>query len=433
MAATLVLPPRDQTHISGKDDAVTYLSALRCRGCGSETTIAPAHVCDRCFGPYEAVYDYDALADAVTRDTIAAGPANLWRYRDLLPIPTDDPIEPVWLGGGVTPLVRAERLGAALGLDDLWLKNDTVNPTWSFKDRVVTVALTAARAFGFTTVACASTGNLANSVAAHAAAAGLEAYVFVPHDLEHTKVLASAVYGPNLVAIKGNYDDVNRLCSEVADEHGWAFVNVNMRPFYAEGSKTIGFEIAEQLGWTLPHQVVAPMASGSMMVKIDKAFRELVRVGLVDDAPWAMVGAQALGCSPIAAAFAAGADEPTPVRPATIAKSLAIGNPADGGPAIAVSRRTGGAMGTATDAEIADGMRLLARTEGIFAETAGGVTVAVLRSLAAAGALDPAARTVAVISGNGLKTVDAVPAAPTFTVPPSLDAFEEAAGLIGAT
>lgn len=407
---------------------MTYLSALRCRGCGSETGIAPAHVCDRCFGPYEAVYDYDALTGAVTRDTIAAGPANLWRYRDLLPIPTDDPIDPVWLGGGVTPLVRAERLGAALGLDDLWLKNDTVNPTWSFKDRVVTVALTAARAFGFTTVACASTGNLANSVAAHAAAAGLDAYVFVPHDLEHTKVLASAVYGPNLVAIKGNYDDVNRLCSEVADEHGWAFVNVNMRPFYAEGSKTIGFEIAEQFGWTLPRQVVAPMASGSMMVKIDKAFRELVRVGLVDDAPWAMYGAQALGCSPIAAAFAAGDDEPTPVRPATIAKSLAIGNPADGGPAIAVSRRTGGAMGAATDAEIAEGMRLLARTEGIFAETAGGVTVGVLTKLARAGRLDPKAKTVAVISGLGLKTTDALgdTVGPRMTIKPRLSAFEDA-------
>jgi len=409
---------------------VTYLRALRCRGCGSETAITPAHVCDRCFGPYEATYDYDAMASDISRASIEAGPDSLWRYRDLLPLPTDEPVEPVWLGGGLTPLVRAPRLGAALGLDDLWLKNDTVNPTWSFKDRVVTVALTAARAFGFTTVACASTGNLANSVAAHAAAAGLDAYVFIPHDLEQTKVLASAVYGPNLVAIKGNYDDVNRLCSEVADEHGWAFVNVNMRPFYAEGSKTIGFEIAEQLGWTLPDQLVAPMASGSMMVKIDKAFRELVRVGLVDDTPWAMFGAQALGCSPIAAAFAAGEDDATPVRPDTIAKSLAIGNPADGGPAIAVARRTGGGMDTATDEELVEAMRLLARTEGMFAETAGGVTVAVLRKLAAAGVLDRAARTVAVISGTGLKTVDAVPATPTFTVRPSLDDFEEAAGLV---
>jgi threonine synthase len=392
---------------------VTYLRGLRCRGCGGETAITPAHVCDRCFGPYEAVYDYDALASAITRDAIEAGPDSLWRYRDLLPMPTDEPIDPIWL-------------------DDLWLKNDTVNPTWSFKDRVVTVALTAARAFGFTTVACASTGNLANSVAAHAAAAGLVAYVFIPHDLEHTKVLASAVYGPNLVAIKGNYDDVNRLCSEVADEHGWAFVNVNMRPFYAEGSKTIGFEVAEQLGWTLPAQLIAPMASGSMMVKIDKAFRELTRVGLVDDTPWAMYGAQALGCSPIAAAFAAGEDDPTPVKPDTVAKSLAIGNPADGGPAIAVARRTGGGMDAASDDEIAEAMRLLARTEGIFAETAGGVTVAVLRKLAESERLDRTARTVAIISGNGLKTVDAVPATPTFTVRPSLDDFEEAAGLAGA-
>lgn len=420
------------TSSSGGSHDVTYLRALRCRGCGAESSIAPAHVCDRCFGPYEADYDYDAIAAHISRATIADGPDSLWRYRDLLPVPTDGPVDPVWLGGGLTPLVRAPRLGAALGLDDLWLKNDTVNPTWSFKDRVVTVALTAARAFGFTTVACASTGNLANSVAAHAAAFGLTSYVFIPHDLEQTKVLASAVYGPNLVAVKGNYDDVNRLCSEVADEHGWAFVNVNMRPFYAEGSKTLGFEIVEQLGWQVPQQVVAPMASGSMMVKIDKALRELVRVGLVDEAPWAMFGAQAVGCSPIAAAFAAGDDDVVPVRPDTIAKSLAIGNPADGGPAIAVARRTGGGMDTATDAEIADGMRLLARTEGVFAETAGGVTVAVLRKLAASGALDTSARTVAVISGNGLKTVDAVPAEPTFTVSASLDEFEEVAGLVAA-
>jgi threonine synthase len=285
---------------------------------------------------------------------------------------------------------------------------------------------------GFDTVACASTGNLANSVAAHAASAGLNAYVFIPHDLEHTKVLASAVYGPQLIAVKGNYDDVNRLCSEVADEYGWGFVNINLRPFYAEGSKTIGFEIAEQLGWTLPDQVIAPMASGSMMVKIDKAFGELIKVGLVDEAPWKMYGAQALGCSPIATAFAAGEDEPTPVRPDTIAKSLAIGNAADGGPAIAVARRTGGGMDSVTDDEIVDAMRLLARTEGIFAETAGGVTVAVLRKLAAADQIDRSARTVAVISGNGLKTIDAVPGAPTFTVAPSLDDFEDAAGLVPA-
>jgi threonine synthase len=424
----LVLPPVSEEE--GRQ--VTYLRALRCRGCGREFDVAPAHVCDRCFGPLEATYDYEGIAGAISRERVAAGPASLWRYRDLLPVPTDEPIDPVWLGGGLTPLVPAPRLGAELGLDDLWLKNDTVNPTWSFKDRVVTVALTAAKAFGFGTVACASTGNLANSVAAHAAAAGLRAFVFIPDDLEQTKVLASAVYGPNLVAIKGTYDDVNRLCSEVADEYGWAFVNVNIRPYYAEGSKTIGFEVAEQLGWQLPSQVVAPMASGSMMVKIDKAFRELVTVGLVDDAPWRMFGAQALGCSPIAAAFAAGEEDPTPVRPETIAKSLAIGNPADGGPAIEVARRTGGGMDAATDAEIAEAMRLLARTEGVFAETAGGVTVAVLRKLAAAGALDRSARTVAVISGNGLKTVDAVPATPTFTVRPSLDDFEEAAGLVPA-
>jgi threonine synthase len=405
---------------------------LRCRGCGSEYPIEPAHVCDRCFGPLEVTFDYDTAAREVSRDTIAAGPSTLWRYRDLLPVPSTDPVEPVHLGGGLTPLTPAPRLGEALGLDDLWLKNDTVNPTWSFKDRVVSVALTAARAFGFDTVACASTGNLANSVAAHAASAGLNAYVFIPHDLELTKVIASAVYGPTLISVKGNYDDVNRLCSEVADEHGWGFVNINLRPYYAEGSKTIGFEIAEQLGWRLPEQVVAPMASGSMMVKIDKAFRELIKVGLVDDTPWRMFGAQALGCSPIAAAFAAGEDEPTPVRPNTIAKSLAIGNAADGGPAIAVARRTGGGMDAVTDEEITDAMRLLARTEGIFAETAGGVTVAVLRKMAADQRLERSARTVAIISGNGLKTVDAVPGSPTFTVAPSLDDFEDATGLAPA-
>jgi threonine synthase len=377
-------------------------------------------------------FDYDAIAANVTRASIAAGPSTLWRYRDLLPVPTDEPFTPVHLGGGLTPLTPAPRLAEALGLDDLWLKNDTVNPTWSFKDRVVSVALTSGRVLGFDTVACASTGNLANSVAAHAASAGLNAYVFIPHDLEQTKVLASAVYGPQLIAVKGNYDDVNRLCSEVADEYGWGFVNINLRPFYAEGSKTLGFEIAEQLGWTLPDQVIAPMASGSMMVKIDKAFGELIKVGLVDEAPWRMYGAQALGCSPIATAFAAGEDEPTPVRPDTIAKSLAIGNAADGGPAIAVARRSGGGMDSVTDDEIVDAMRLLARTEGIFAETAGGVTVAVLRKLAAADQIDRSARTVAVISGNGLKTIDAVPGAPTFTVAPSLDDFEDAAGLVPA-
>ena len=411
---------------------MSYLQALRCRGCGNEVPVAVAHVCERCFGPLEATFDYDAMAGVVTSASIARGPATLWRYRDLLPLPDGAPVDPVHLGGGLTPLVRAPRLGEALGLDDLWLKNDTVNPTWSFKDRVVTVALTAARAFGFSTVACASTGNLANSVAAHAAAAGLDAYVFIPSDLEQTKILASAVYGPQLVAVKGTYDDVNRLSSEVADEYGWGFVNVNLRPFYAEGSKTIGFEIAEQLGWRVPDQVVAPMASGSMMIKIDKAFGELTKIGLVPERGWKMFGAQALGCSPIAKAFADGVDDPTPVRPDTIAKSLAIGHPADGAPALAVARRTGGAMDVATDPEITEGMRLLARTEGIFAETAGGVTVAVLRKLVTSGRLDPTARTVAVISGNGLKTVDAVPGGPTFTVAPSLDDFEEAAGLTPA-
>ena len=405
---------------------MSYIQGLHCRECGRETEIAAVHVCDFCFGPLEIVYDYDAMRGAVTHKTIEAGPTSIWRYADLLPVlPGANERTRVDLGAGCTPLVPAPRLGAALGLRDLWVKNDTLNPTCSFKDRVVSVALSAARVLGFDTAACASTGNLAQSVAAHAAHAGMDAYVFIPSDLEQAKILSTAIYGPKLVAVEGNYDDVNRLCAEVAGEYGWAFVNVNVRPYYAEGSKTIGYEIAEQLGWSLPDHVIAPMASGSMLVKIDKAFSELVDLDLVADRPVKVTGAQASGCSPITTAFKDGSGAVRPVRPDTIAKSLAIGNPADGYYAIDAVHRTGGTMEDVSDAEIADAMGLLARTEGIFTETAGGVTIAVVRKLAEAGRLDPDARTVAVVSGLGLKTLDAVAdrLGPTFTVSPGLEDF----------
>ncbi len=408
---------------------MSHLQGLRCRECGHGTDLAAVHVCEHCFGPLEVAYDYEALAAAVSRERIAAGPASLWRYAPFLPVLAGPhPPARVDLGAGFTPLVPAPRLGAALGLDDLWLKNDTMNPSYSFKDRVVSVALSVARQLGFTTAACASTGNLANSVAAHAAAAGMDAYVFVPADLEEAKIVASGVYGPKVVAIKGTYDDVNRLCAEVAGEYGWAFVNVNVRPYYAEGSKTIGFEIAEQLGWRLPDHVVAPMASGAMLVKIDKAFSELVQTGLVAQQPWRISGAQASGCAPIAAAFKDGSGDVRPVRPDTVAKSLAIGNPADGYYALDAVRRTGGWMEDVADHEILAGMRLLASTEGVFAETAGGVTVACLQRAVQAGLVERGERTVAVISGNGLKTVEALAGelGPTYTITGRLDEFEQA-------
>ncbi len=411
---------------------LSNILGLRCRECGRDHPIAALHVCELCFGPLEVVYDYDAIRERVSRESIAAGPHTLWRYQELLPVvPDSDPAQRVDLGAGWTPLRPAPRLGAALGLSDLWLKNDTRNPTNSFKDRVVSVALTAAKALGYDTAACASTGNLANAVSAHAAAAGMDAYVFIPSDLEQAKILASAVYEPNLVAVKGSYDDVNRLCAEVAGEHEWAFVNVNVRPYYAEGSKTIGFEIAEQLGWQLPDHVVAPMASGAMLVKIDKAFDELIRVGLVDDHPVRISGAQASGCAPIASAFKDGAAPIRPVVPDTIAKSLSIGDPADGYYALDAVRRSGGWMEDVSDEEIAEAMRLLAQTEGILGETAAGVTIACLARAAADGRVRPDERTVAVISGHGLKTLDALGSdlGPTYTINAGLHDFEAALSL----
>lgn len=405
---------------------MVHVLGLRCRECGREYEPAPIYTCEWCFGPLEVAYDYDAIAAAVSREKIAAGPPTLWRYADLLPVDGNPAVD---LGTGCTPLVRADRLAAELGLGEVWVKNDTRNPTNSFKDRVVSVALSKALDFGFAVAACASTGNLANSVAAHAARAGLRSYVFIPSDLEQGKVVTTAVYGGEVVAIDGSYDDVNRLCAELAGIHEWAFVNVNMRPFYAEGSKTLAYETAEQLGWQAPDHVVVPVASGSLLTKIRKGFDELHRVGLLDEAPRVRVsGAQALGCSPVAQAFIEGSDTIRPVKPSTIAKSLAIGNPADGYFALDVVRSTGGGLAAVTDDEVVEGMRLLARTEGIFAETAGGVTIATLKRLAAEGVVRPDERVVVYVTGHGLKTLEAVApqCGPTATIAPTLDAFRAA-------
>jgi threonine synthase len=403
------------------------VEGLRCRECARSYPAEALHVCEWCFGPLEVVYDYEAIAASTSRERIAAGPKTIWRYADLLPASAEGAVD---LGAGLTPLLRADRLGAELGLSDLWLKNDTVNPTGSFKDRVVSVALTRARELGFKVAACASTGNLANSVAAHAARAGMRSVVCIPADLEIPKVVTTAVFGGTLVALTGNYDEVNRLCAELASEYPtWAFVNVNVRSYYAEGSKTLAFEVAEQLGWTAPDHVVVPVASGSQLVKVAKGFRELFKVGLLDEEPHVRIsGAQSAGCAPVATAFATGADFIRPVKPSGLAKSLAIGNPADGAYALDEVRRSGGAFAAVTDPEIVEGIHLLARTEGIFAETAGGVTVAVLAKLAATGVVKPNERVVAFITGNGLKTLDAVAAncRPTVTVAPNLEAFQAA-------
>jgi len=404
---------------------MSYVIGLRCRECARTYPATAQHVCEHCFGPLEVSYDYDAIAAAVSRATIAGRRPSLWRYAELLPAGAGAPVD---LGAGFTPLVRADRLAAELGLGELWIKNDTLNPTGSFKDRVVSVALTKARELGFKVAACASTGNLGNSVAAHAAHAGLQSYVFIPHNLERQKVLGSAVYGTTLVAVEGNYDDINRLCSELADEHDdWAFVNQNVRPYYSEGSKTLAYETAEQLGWRAPDHVIVPVASGSQLTKIAKGFRELAAVGLIDPHDVRISGAQAAGCAPVAEAFVTGADRVVPVRPHTIAKSLAIGNPADGDYALEEVRSSGGALTGVCDEEIIDGIRLLARTEGIFAETAGGVTIASLRRLVEQGAVRRDERVVAYITGNGLKTADVVAPYVGFaaTVPSKLDSVEQ--------
>ncbi|MCX6512702.1 MAG: threonine synthase, partial [Actinobacteria bacterium] len=370
------------------------------------------------------------IASTISRASIEAGPRSMWRYRELLPVNDAAPID---LGAGFTPLVKADRLAAELGLGELWIKDDTANPTGSFKDRVVSVALTKARELGFKVAACASTGNLANSVAAHAARAGMASIVLIPHDLEAAKIMMTAVYGGTVIAVEGSYDDVNRLCAELTSEHpSWAFVNVNIRTYYAEGSKTLAFEVAEQLGWSLPDHVVVPIASGSQLTKVKKGFEELVKVGLIDDPHTVRIsGAQAAGCSPVATAFAEGSDAIRPVRPNTIAKSLAIGNPADGWYALDAVRSTGGAIGSVTDEEVIEGTKLLARTEGIFAETAGGVTIATLAKLTAEGVIRRDERVVALVTGHGLKTVEALrdSVAPTHTIAPTLAAFDAAVGI----
>jgi threonine synthase len=410
--------------------------ALVCRGCGAEYPLAAQHACYECFGPLEIAYDQAALA-RVTREQIAAGPHNIWRYAGLLPA-GQDPSARVSLNPGLTPLAAAPGLAAELGLrGPVWVKDDSANPTHSFKDRVVSVALTAARGLGFTRFACASTGNLANSVAAHAARAGVPSIVFIPGDLEPGKIVTTAVYGGDLVAIEGSYDDVNRLCGELVETEEFedtAFVNVNVRPYYAEGSKTLGYEVAEQLGWRIPEQVVIPMASGELLTKVDKAFSELVEIGLVE-APangWTVFGAQSQGCNPIAVALHGDTDQIVPVKPTGIAKSLNIGDPAAGLYALEAVRRTGGWMDYANDDEIREGIRLLARTTGVFAETAGGVTVAVLRKLVDAGRLDPEKETVVFNTGEGLKTIDAVSGlvGPTYRIKPSLRGARDA-GLLG--
>lgn len=401
-----------------------FMKALKCRECGREYPLEATHVCEFDFGPLEVAYDYDRIKKSLTKAALQSRPRTMWRYRELLPV-AGEPT--VGTQVGFTPLVKADRLARALGIRELWIKNDTVNyPTLSFKDRVVSVALSRSRELGFDTVACASTGNLANSVAANAASAGLKAYVFIPHDLEQGKVINSLVYGANVIGIKGHYDEVNRLCAEIAGKFGWAFVNVNMRPYYAEGSKSHAYEIVEQLGWNIPQHTVVPMASGSLLTKIQKGYQELMKLGLAPETKYAVHGAQATGCSPISVAQKAGLDFFKPVKPNTIAKSLAIGTPADGFYALRVMKETGGAADDVTDDEIREGIRLLAENEGIFAETAGGVTTAVARKLIASGKIPANDSAVLCITGNGLKTLDAVVGhvGKTREIKPSLREFE---------
>ena len=404
---------------------MSFATNLRCRECHREYPLEARHVCDFCFGPVEVTYDYDGIRRSVSRQSIQAGPASLWRYRDFLPCDAESAID---IGAGFTPLIRARNLGKALGLNNLYIKNDTVNSTWSFKDRVVAVAASRARELGYDKLACASTGNLANSVSAHAAAAAMEAVVFIPHDLELGKVLGSSIYKPTLVKVRGNYDAVNRLCAELAGSYNWAFVNVNVRPYYSEGSKTLGFEVAEQLGWRAPDHCVVPIASGSLFVKIRKGFDELYKAGLIEKPNTRMSGAQATGCSPVATAWREGTTNFRPQRPNTIAKSLAIGNPADGYYSLVQLQETGGACGMVDDPEIIAGMKLLAETEGIFGETAGGVTVASLKQLAETGKIHPDEVTVAFITGAGFKTAEAVADAlePPLEIDATMESFEAA-------
>jgi threonine synthase len=405
--------------------------ALVCRECDSSYPLEARYVCERCFGPLDVKYDTSEVDPAEARRKIQAGSRGIWRYADFLPFAERprDPLEP-----GLTPLIRAERLAERLGLRELWVKNDAANPTHSFKDRVVAVALAKARELGFGTVACASTGNLANAVAAHAAAAGLDSYVFVPADLEEQKLLATGVYGSRLVGVKGSYDEVNRLCTQLCEARPWAFVNVNLRPYYSQGSKTLAFETIEQLGWSLPDRIVGPIASGSLFTKLGRGFAEWIELGLVEGELPAFNGAQAAGCSPVATAFAEGRDFCVPQRPDTIAKSLAIGDPADGPYALDLARDSGGAIDSVSDEEIREAIRLLAETTGIFTETAGGVTIAALAKLARRGDIEPDERVVAYITGEGLKTLDATrDRFRMYEIEPTLDAFEAECERVGTS
>jgi threonine synthase len=409
------------------------IRSLICRECGTEVAVQPTHVCDMCFGPMDVRYDYDEVARRVSRESIERGPASIWRYRDLLPVELDGDQPPVTLGEGFTPLSHAPHLGAELGLRNLYLKNDTMNPTNSFKDRVVSVAVSWARQQGFATIACASTGNLANAVAAYAARAGIPAFVFIPSNLEAAKVSTTAVFRPTMVRIDGTYDDVNRLCSELVDIFPWAFCNINVRPFYSEGSKTLTFETAEQLGWRLPDEIIVPVASGCQFVKHNKACRELIDLELVTGPGGGsahmprITGAQAAGCAPVATAFQRGETHIVPVRPDTIAKSIAIGNPSDGSYVVQIARQTGGVVESVSEEEILEGIELLARTEGIFTETAGGVTVAVLAKLARSGRWRGEETVVAYITGHGLKTAEVLTDRISLSepIPPTVRAFRE--------
>lgn len=385
---------------------MSFTTGLKCRECGENYPWSPLHVCELCFGPLEVQYDYDAIAKVLTREKIESRDRNLWRYKELLPVAGEPK---VGLYSGFTPLVKADHLARVLGVKELWVKDDSCNhPTFSYKDRVVSVAISAAVEFGFDTVSCASTGNLANSVSAHAARAGLRCFIFIPNNLEKGKVIGSTIYGPTAVAISGNYDDVNRLCTEIADKYGWAFVNINLRPFYTEGAKTYGFEVAEQLGWKLPRHIVVPTAGGTILPKIAKAFEELVQVGLVEDTPFSIYSAQASGCAPVVNAIRRGGDLIDPVKPNTIAKSIAIGNPADGYYVLGAVRKSGGWGESVTDEEIVEGIRLLACTEGIFTEPAGGTTVAVTKKLIEQGRIPRDEPIVICVTGNGYKTIEAV-------------------------
>jgi len=405
---------------------MSFATGLICRECGTAYPSEARYSCEFCFGPLEVEYDLASARAVVTRESIASGPNSIWRYKALLPDPGEEPVD---LGAGWTPLRRSTRLADVLGVRELWLKDDTRNPTGSFKDRVVSVAMSSARRLGFTTAACASTGNLATSVAAHAAFIGWPSVTIIPSDLEKSKIAMTSIFGGTVLGVEGNYDDVNRLCVELVAEHAdWAFMNVNLRPYYAEGSKTLSFEICEQLGWRTPAQVVVPLASGSQFTKVAKGFKQFVELGLVEGPVPVLFGAQATGCSPIATAFASGAEVVTPQRPNTIARSLAIGNPADGPYVLDELRAQGGDCGSVSDEEILECIGLLAQTEGIFAETAGGVTIASLRQMLRRGTIDPEQSIVAIISGHGLKTLDAVVETATVssTITPSLEAAEEA-------